>query len=70
MADHSACDGPNPCFGCKMAYWRANGAPAAHFQGGREFWRNKTIRAEQERIVARGAARGAELVPYHSVWGN
>lgn len=70
MADHThSPDGPESCFGCKAAYWRANGAPSVTFQGGRDFFNRTTIKTEQARIVAEAAAKGNEVVPYHSIHG-
>jgi hypothetical protein len=53
----------------KLAYWRENGGLAVRYQGGADFWHNKTIRSEQQKIVARGKANGQELVPAASVHG-
>jgi hypothetical protein len=74
QADHATCD-PDDCFAAKVRYWRDNGGLNAKFQGSkpgspRGFWHDKTIKSEQERIVAEGRARGNELVPYKSVWGQ
>lgn len=67
--DHAACD-PDDCFTAKARYWRENGAPGVHFQGGRNFFNGTTVKTEQDRIVSEAKAKGNDVVPYHSIWGK
>lgn len=60
---------PNTEFKEKLAHWRKHGL-AVRYQGGRDFWRRTTVAAEQRRVVEEARARGADPVPYKSVWGN
>lgn len=50
-------------FACKARYWRENGAPGVHFQGGRFAWGDLTNRQFAQRELDLAAADGRELVP-------
>lgn len=65
-----ACIEPDPdrCFTCKLRYWREAGGLSVSYQGGRDFFHDTTIGAEQRRIVAEGRANGADPVPKTNVY--
>lgn len=69
MAHQCKTPDPDNCFGCKLIYWRENGAPGVTYQMGREKFHNSTIKQEQDKIVKSAAKRGIEAVPYKSIHG-
>ncbi len=63
MADSTSHPDDCPCFGCKCRYWRRNGAPGVHFQGGKYLWGDMTTKQFAQRELDMAAAQGRELVP-------
>lgn len=57
-------------FAEKLRYMRENGGLATSLQGGKAFFKGTTIRTEQQRTIERAKAKGNDVVPYHSVYGN
>jgi hypothetical protein len=57
--DHTGCD-PDGCFAAKCAYWRENGGLTVSYQGGRDFFHDRTIPERQRLIKARAKANGWE----------
>lgn len=66
---HTDCD-PDLCTVAKIRYWRETGGLAVSYQGGPKFWHNKTVKSEVEKAYAEAKARGNEIAPYKSVFGN
>lgn len=58
---------PDGCFGCKMAYWRAERSPFA-LPADRETWRNTTIREQAKDIVDRARSNGYDPQPVGTRW--
>ena len=54
---HVNCD-VDKCLKCKLAYWRANGAPAVRIPHG---WRGPSVQALARQEVADAAAAGRQI---------
>lgn len=63
MSDHAHTpEGADDCFGCKMAYMRANGSLAVHYPyGGRAAFSGPTIRERQQKIIDDAAKQGRSV---------
>lgn len=65
--DHEHCSADD-CITAKLRYWRVNGTPAAHYQGGRKQFHENTLRELADHQVAEARAAGIDPVPVGARW--